>query len=278
MPQRRIGYWTHRFLEKGVAARGAGEALRRDRAGRSPIPTACSSRSSASPAPRPSRPGAAATSRPSMRSAASTASRLLLEQGARRPAAILTDVFGFKESAREGAFTRYQAPGDAAGQHRRPSARPAVSSPGAWARGSVHHIAFRAADDAEQAAMARKLVASARLQSTEQKDRNYFRSVYFREPGGILFEIATDEPGFAVDEPVATLGRDLKLPPFLEARRARDRGRACPPIACPLKGPHDERALIRPSFRAGGAAGGAPAAPPARHRRRREPTSFRSAR
>ena len=53
-------------------------------------------------------------------------------------------------------------------------------------------------------------------QTTEQKDRNYFRSVYFREPGGVLFEIATDDPGFAVDEPAASLGQALKLPEFLE--------------------------------------------------------------
>ena len=57
-------------------------------------------------------------------------------------------------------------------------------------------------------------------------DRQYFRSVYFREPGGIMFEIATDDPGFAVDEPVATLGRALKLPAFLEPRRSEDRSRA----------------------------------------------------
>jgi glyoxalase family protein len=83
----------------------------------------------------------------------------------------------------------------------------------------VHHIAFRAADDAGQAAMAQKLVADLGLRPTHQLDRQYFRSVYFREPGGILFEIATDVPGFAVDEPGETLGHDLKLPPFLEARR-----------------------------------------------------------
>jgi glyoxalase family protein len=57
------------------------------------------------------------------------------------------------------------------------------------------------------------------LHPTQQLDRKYFRSVYFREPGGILFEIATDAPGFAVDEPVETLGHDLKLPLFLEPRR-----------------------------------------------------------
>jgi glyoxalase family protein len=77
--------------------------------------------------------------------------------------------------------------------------------------------------------MAKRLRADHRLMPTEQVDRNYFRSVYFREPGGILFEIATDLPGFAVDEPVATLGRELKLPPFLESHR-REIEAALPPI------------------------------------------------
>jgi glyoxalase family protein len=67
--------------------------------------------------------------------------------------------------------------------------------------------------------MARKLVEIHGQHPTEQKDRNYFRSVYFREPGGILFEIATDIPGFAVDEPAETLGEHLKLPAFLEPHR-----------------------------------------------------------
>ncbi len=67
--------------------------------------------------------------------------------------------------------------------------------------------------------MVRKLRENHRIAATEQKDRNYFRSVYFREPCGILFEIATDEPGFTLDEPVASLGSALKLPPFLEPRR-----------------------------------------------------------
>jgi glyoxalase family protein len=83
----------------------------------------------------------------------------------------------------------------------------------------VHHVAFRAADDAAQAAMAEKVAKNHGLHHTEQKDRQYFRSVYFREPGGVLFEIATDAPGFAVDEPVERLGSALKLPRFLEPRR-----------------------------------------------------------
>jgi glyoxalase family protein len=85
--------------------------------------------------------------------------------------------------------------------------------------GSVHHMAFRAADDAVQTAMVRRLAENHGLHTTEQRDRNYFRSVYFREPGGVLFEIATDIPGFSVDEPKTRLGQVLKLPSFLEPRR-----------------------------------------------------------
>ena len=85
--------------------------------------------------------------------------------------------------------------------------------------GSVHHIAFRAADDDMQFAMMQRLADNHGIRTTEQRDRHYFRSIYFREPGGVLFEIATDIPGFAVDEPVASLGQSLKLPPQYEARR-----------------------------------------------------------
>lgn len=101
--------------------------------------------------------------------------------------------------------------------------------PGRMGRGAVHHIAFRATDDDQQAAMAKALREQHGLTPTQQIDRNYFRSVYFREPGGILFEIATDQPGFAVDEPVERLGRELKLPAFLEPRR-REIEAALPPI------------------------------------------------
>jgi glyoxalase family protein len=72
--------------------------------------------------------------------------------------------------------------------------------------------------------MARRLIANHAMHPTEQKDRNYFRSIYFREPGGVLFEIATDIPGFAVDEPVASLGQTLKLPKFLEPHRKEIEG------------------------------------------------------
>jgi glyoxalase family protein len=85
-------------------------------------------------------------------------------------------------------------------------------------RGGVHHIAFRTPDDEEHAAWREKIRRSG-LGVTPQIDRFYFRSIYFREPGGVLFEIATDGPGFATDEDAAHLGERLSLPPFLEDRR-----------------------------------------------------------
>ena len=85
-------------------------------------------------------------------------------------------------------------------------------------RGGVHHVAFRTPDEEEQR-LWRERLREAGLGVTPQIDRYYFRSIYFREPGGILFEIATDGPGFATDEDAAYLGETLSLPPFLEGRR-----------------------------------------------------------
>jgi glyoxalase family protein len=85
-------------------------------------------------------------------------------------------------------------------------------------RGGVHHVAFRTPDDEEHAAW-RERVRAAGLGVTPRIDRYYFRSIYFREPGGVLFEIATDGPGFTSDEDAAHLGERLSLPPFLEEHR-----------------------------------------------------------
>jgi glyoxalase family protein len=85
--------------------------------------------------------------------------------------------------------------------------------------GGVHHVAFRTPDDEQYHAWTRRLNASG-IRNSGEIDRFYFRSLYFREPNGILFEIATDGPGFATDEPMETLGEKLALPPFLEPRRA----------------------------------------------------------
>jgi len=85
--------------------------------------------------------------------------------------------------------------------------------------GGVHHVAFRIADEAYEAWVER--LAGLGVPSSGPVDRYYFRSLYFREPNGILFEIATDGPGFATDEPLERLGERLALPPFLEPRRAQ---------------------------------------------------------
>lgn len=143
---------------------------------------------------------------------------LLLEDSA-PTGAILTDVLGFNEVAREGNVTRYRAANTSSGGIVDLRAAGGFL-PARMGAGSVHHIAFRATDDAAQAEMVKKLAENHGIRTTEQKDRNYFRSVYFREPGHVLFEIATDQPGFAVDESVETLGEALKLPPFLEKHRA----------------------------------------------------------
>ena len=89
---------------------------------------------------------------------------------------------------------------------------------GSWGVGTVHHVAWRARDDAEQAAFEDALRTDG-TSATPVIDRFWFRSIYFREPGGVLFEIATDGPGFGVDEDLATLGEKLVLPPWLEEQR-----------------------------------------------------------
>ena len=86
--------------------------------------------------------------------------------------------------------------------------------------GGVHHVAFRVPDDAAHVAW-RERIAAARVPVTPVVDRFYFKSIYFREPGGVLYEIATDGPGFATDEDAEHMGEKLALPPFLEPRRAQ---------------------------------------------------------
>jgi glyoxalase family protein len=102
---------------------------------------------------------------------------------------------------------------------------------GLVAGGTVHHIAFRAPDQDTQARWREQLV-EAGVKVTEIIDRRYFTSIYFREPGGVLLEIATDQPGFTVDEPLLELGRALKLPPWLEPDREQIAA-ALPPLRVP---------------------------------------------
>ncbi len=101
--------------------------------------------------------------------------------------------------------------------------------------GGVHHLAFRTRDDATQRAWLQRLNAAG-VPNSSIVDRYYFKSLYFREPGGVLFEIATDGPGFVTDEPLEHLGERLSLPPFLEPQRAQIEA-ALPPLAPAGGGP-----------------------------------------
>jgi glyoxalase family protein len=134
-------------------------------------------------------------------------------------ATLLENVLGYQLVDTQGARQRFCAQQAGPGHDIELLAMP-DAIPGRMGRGSIHHIAFRASDDGTQATMARRLRDTTGLTATPQTDRVYFRSVYFREPGGVLFEIATDSPGFSVDESVETLGKALKLPSWYEAQRA----------------------------------------------------------
>ena len=94
--------------------------------------------------------------------------------------------------------------------------------------GTVHHVAWRTASDEDQKSWRQKIAGAGR-NVTPVIDRRYFHSIYFREPGGVLFEIATDPPGFAIDEPKEKLGTSLKLPPWLEPQR-KEVEEALPPL------------------------------------------------
>jgi len=141
---------------------------------------------------------------------------------------LLIGQLGFQPVAEAGDRVRYRAPGVGPGEIIDLLVVP-NSRPGIVAGGSIHHVAFRAADDAQQLA-ARAALASAGYNVTPVRDRQYFHSIYFHEPGGVLFEIATDPPGFAIDETPEALGSALKLPPWLERNRA-DLERALPPLS-----------------------------------------------
>lgn len=150
--------------------------------------------------------------------------------GYERTAALLTDTMGFREVGREGSRFRFQVGegGDASliDLHCQPE-----GEAGRMGVGAVHHIAWRARTPEEQVEW-RRVLAEVGMDVTPVLDRDYFTSVYYREPGGILFEIATDPPGFTVDESPEELGTALQLPPWLEPRRERLEARL-PPLRLP---------------------------------------------
>ena len=143
----------------------------------------------------------------------------------------ILELLGYERVDEAGERTRYRAASDRAAvvdvldRPDAPRGREGV--------GTVHHVAFRAPDEETELAW-REALVEAGQNVTPQKDRQYFQSVYTRDPGGILFEIATDGPGFTRDESVAELGTSLKLPPWLEADREMIEGQL-PPVDTPAR-------------------------------------------
>lgn len=215
IPASSLGYWTHRFIEKGIQhnalERRFGEPVLSftDPDGMSLALVGVTGAES-----EPAWVGSDIPPENAIRGFHGVT--LMLDSGI-QTSALLRDVLSLKDAGTDGPYIRLRSSEPIGGNVDIREAKGFLAA--RLGRGSVHHIAFRAKDDATQAEMARKLVADHGLRPTHQIDREYFRSVYFHEPGGILFEIATDDPGFTVDEAEQSLGRDLKLPPFLEPRR-----------------------------------------------------------
>lgn len=134
-------------------------------------------------------------------------------------AKILVDLLGYEAAGQDGNRYRYRAAGADIALYVDLLEQPGLGR-GQFGAGSVHHIAFRTVDDSEQQAYLHKL-RGAGLGVSPVRDRQYFHSIYFREPNGVLFEVATDAPGFLYDEALDELGTNLKLPDWYEPQRAQ---------------------------------------------------------
>ncbi len=154
----------------------------------------------------------------------------LAESSVEATVELLTQVMGYQREGVEGEVTRYRAPAadlaTVVDLLHLPDA-----APGTPGTGVVHHVAFRTPDDATQQAW-QQAVRQHGIHASPVRERCYFRSIYFHEPGGVLFEIATDGPGFIEDEAPALLGQALKLPPWLEPERDAI-ARQLPPLQLP---------------------------------------------
>ena len=149
-------------------------------------------------------------------------------EGYDRTAALLTETMGFRQAAARDNCFRFETGAGRAGSIVDLLCAP-DAGPGRVAPGAVHHVAWRTPGEPQQLRWRAVLTSAHAYNVTPVIDRRYFRSIYFREPGGVLFEIATDAPGFTVDEPAAELGRRLQLPERHEPMRA-ELGRKLPPL------------------------------------------------
>jgi glyoxalase family protein len=154
----------------------------------------------------------------------------LTEASIERTASLLTETMGFHRTEQDAKRVRFEV--GTGGQATIVDILSERGAPrGVVSVGSVHHVAWRTPDDAQQKAWRAELL-EAGLNVTPVIDRTYFHSIYYREPGGILFEIATDPPGFTVDEPEDQLGTRLALPKWLESER-KEIEQALPPVRPP---------------------------------------------
>jgi catechol 2,3-dioxygenase-like lactoylglutathione lyase family enzyme len=229
IPATSLGYWTERLVEKGVRFEKP-----RDRFGETVLtfedPDGLRIELVAAEEARSGWSGGPAPAEHSVRGIHHVA---LAVEATERTAELMADHLGFRQVEETEGRVRFAAgagaPGDlvdvigASGFPR-----------GNMGVGTVHHVAFRVPDEEAQLAV-REEVAALGYNVTPVLDRNYFRSIYFREPGGVLFEIATDPPGFAADEDPDHLGETLKLPPWLENNRERIEA-ALPPLRVPVGG------------------------------------------
>jgi glyoxalase family protein len=155
----------------------------------------------------------------------------VVERDAGETARFITDALGFTPHATDGVWQRFAVAGGGSGRHLDVAAAAPGAHRGAWGTGSIHHLAWRVDDDAHELAM-RAQVEAGGSHATPVIDRFWFKSVYFKEPGGVLFELATDGPGFAVDEAAHALGETLVLPPWLESQRGQIQA-LVPPLVYP---------------------------------------------
>ena len=143
---------------------------------------------------------------------------------------VLTELMGFGHLGSEDGWQRYGVEGGGSGQLIEVKELPDERR-GLWGTGAVHHVAWRVKDSEEQMRL-REFLLKAGLRPTQQIDRFWFKSVYYKEPGGVLFELATDGPGFDRDEDMEHLGEQLILPPWLEVERSQIEA-ALPPLQKP---------------------------------------------
>ena len=231
IPAASLGYWTERMIEMGVRFEKP-----RDRFGDTVLsfedPDRLRIELVATEDGRQGRSGGPVQDEHSVRGFHHVA---LAVETTERTARLMTDTLGFWRADKAEGRIRLAAgeggPGDLV------DVVNAAGFPhGSMGVGTVHHVAFRVPDEQTQLAL-REEIAALGYNVTPVLDRNYFRSIYFREPGGVLFEIATDPPGFAVDEAEEELGTHLMLPPWLETRRDR-----LEEVLPPLHVPTGERA------------------------------------